>query len=243
MITSKNNDLIKQCIKLKQKKYSKQESLCFVESIKIVKQLYSKNLVEVIFAVSDKMPEFDNNYQNVQLISDDIAKYLSDSVTTDGVFAICKIPKINDVIYNRCLILDRIQDPSNLGAIIRSACAFGYSTILSLNSVYPYSFKSIRSSMGYVFDVNFVDISIEELQKIKNDKHLNIFIADMNGQNIDQICFDKNQNTAIIIGNEGQGVDEKLKTLSDKIISISMLNSVESLNASVSAGILMYYFR
>ena len=165
-------------------------------------------------------------------------------MTDDGVFAIANIPNIDDSIldYSKCVILDRIQDPSNLGAIVRSAVAFGYKTILSINSVYPFSAKAIRSSMGYVFDVDFIDVSIDELIKIKNNHNITILSADMVGENIDNI--DKpNFNYSIVIGNEGGGISQEIIDVTDKFISIPMQNNVESLNASVSASLIMYLLK
>ena len=243
MITSKSNELIKLCLEIKEKKGSRKHNLCFVETFKIIKQLYQKNLLTHIL-VSDNKDIDLSCFEGVSItkISNNIANYLSDAVTTDGIFAICKIPNNQESNYIRCLILDRIQDPSNLGAIIRSACAFGYSTILSLNSVYPYSFKVIRSSMGYVFDINFVEVDYEELKKLKNENNIKFISADMNVIEISQVSISE-ENTAIIIGNEGQGVNEELIKFSDLCVSIPMKNNVESLNASVSAGILMYILK
>ncbi len=243
MITSKTNELIKKCIQIKQKKYSKLERLCLVESIKLVRELASKKLLTTILVTNDKFSQVKDLGVKIETISESIASYISDTVTTDGVFAICKVPNSEIKEFNRCLILDRIQDPSNLGAILRSAVAFGFKTIFTLNSVYPYSCKAIRSSMGYVFDVNFLEVDINSLKSIKSKNNLTILSANMNGDLIENVEVNEVGNLAIIIGNEGQGVDKALSQLSDKTISIEMKNNVESLNASVSAGILMYYLR
>ena len=208
----------------------------------MVLELDKKGLLEVVF-LDDKKFDLINKFDTrVELISSSLVGYLSDSVTSDGVFAICRIPKV-DSSFSRCLVLDRIQDPTNLGAIIRSACAFGFDTIFSLNSVYPYSFKAIRSSMGQVFNVNMIDVSFEDLIEYKNKYKINFVVADMDGEDISTVNIESNKNIAVIIGNEGQGVSEELLKLSNKTVSIPMRNNVESLNASVSAGIIMFLLK
>ena len=243
MITSKDNNTIKLCQKIKNKKYSRECGLCFVETYKVIKELYNSNLLDVILVNHDKLHLFDNfNNIKIETISSELCEFLSDTSTNDGVFAICKIPENKNIDYSKCIILDNIQDPSNIGAIIRSAKAFGYNTILSINSVYPYTYKCIRSSMSYIFSVNYIDISYSQLENIKKDKDLTIVTADMNGENIDN--FHKNfNNFAIVIGNEGNGISDSVIKLSDKVVSIPMDNSVESLNASISASILMYLLK
>jgi len=244
MITSKSNEIIKTCLNIKSKKYSRQLGQALVESIKLVRELANRNMVDTILVVEGKEDLVKNlPCDKVMIISSAIAEYLSETITTDGVFAIANIPHDGKVDYSKCLILDHIQDPSNMGAIIRSACAFGYNTILSLESVYPYTAKCIRSSMGQVFNVNFLDISIDELIKLKDAYNLNIIAADMDGVSIDKIDKEKLGAYAIVIGNEGNGVCEEIENMADTIISIPMENSVESLNASVSAGILMYLLK
>lgn len=243
MITSKDNDIIKLALKIKEKKHSKGLKLAFVETIKIVNELYSKNLLKHILVREDKVHLLES-FKNVKIdvVSSKLSDMLADTVTTDGVFAICNIPSSKDVDYSKCLILDGLQDPSNIGAIIRSANAFGYKTIFAINSVYPYTTKCIRSSMGYIFDINYIDISYEDLLELKKNDNITIISADMDGVTIDKVNKDY-KNFAIVIGNEGNGVSEKLMEISDKTVSIPMENNVESLNASVSAGILMYLLK
>lgn len=242
MITSKDNELIKKCINLQSKKYSRLQNKCFVESVKLVKEIYEMGLVEVILVSKSKLELVSKLKCKIEVIDDRLAKHISSTVMTDGVFAIAKLPNNNEVNYKKCLILDRIQDPSNLGSIIRSACAFGFDTIFTVNSVYPFTPKSIRSSMGYVFKVNFIDVDYNILTEIKEKNNLTFYAADMDGEVIDRVTVTKN-NIALIIGNEGQGVDPILRKVADKIVAIPMQNNVESLNASVSASIIMYFLR
>lgn len=243
MITSKNNELIKDVLKLKNKKQSKEKGLCVVESIKLITELYEKGLLEYIFVTKDKFDLVKNfSSTKIEVISDNIATSISDAITTDGVIAICRIPQNKDIQYNRCLILDRIQDPTNIGAIIRSAKAFGFNTIFAINSVYPYSFKCIRSSMGHIFGVNYIECDYQYLAQLKKSQRIKFISADMGG--IDVSNFNRNnENIALIIGNEGSGVCDELFQLSDMTIAIPMENDVESLNASVSAGIIMYLLK
>ncbi|MBE5757364.1 MAG: RNA methyltransferase [Clostridiales bacterium] len=240
MITSKDNKLIKYIDKIKNKKYSKQDGVCFVESIKIIRELYAKGLINCIL-LSEEKSYLKSEFEDIQIeiVSSSMAKLISETMTTDGVFAIAKIVASENVGYSKCLILDNIQDPSNLGAIIRSACAFGYTTIMSLNSCYPYTNKVIRSSMGYVFDVNFVDVDLNKLIDLKNSHNILLITADMDGVSIDKTSK-PDGNFAIVIGNEGNGVSKEVLELSDKVVSIPMVNGVESLNASVSASIIMF---
>ena len=242
MVTSKENELIKKCIDLQNKKYSRLENKCLVESIKLVKEVYEKGLVDVVLVTKQKLELVSNFKCKIEIINDKLAKHISSTVTTDGVFAIAKLPNSNQVNYKKCLVLDRIQDPSNLGAIIRSACAFGFDTIFTINSVYPFTPKAIRSSMGYVFNVNFVEVDYNKLEEIKSNNNIKFYAADMGGEIIDDIQLGS-ENIALIIGNEGQGIDKELRKIADKIVAIPMQNNVESLNASVSASIIMYFLR
>lgn len=243
MITSKDNEVFKLATKIKDKKYSKLHNLCLVETIKIINELYYKNLVSHILVREDKF-SLVKNLANVKIdiLSNNLCDSLSDAMTNDGVFAICKIEKPKNLDYSKCIVLDTIQDPTNMGAIIRSACAFGYNTIFAVNSVYPYTFKCIRSSMGHIFNIDYIDVTYENLFEIKKNYDITIITADMFGSNVNDFTTPKT-NYAIVIGNEGNGVSETISNMSDLTVSIPMENDVESLNASVSAGILMYLLR
>ena len=96
--------------------------------------------------------------------------------------------------------------------------------------------------MGYVFKVKFLEVDYNSLKEIKKKNNLTFYAADMDGDVIDKVKV-VNDNIALIIGNEGQGVDQNLRELADKIVAIPMQNNVESLNASVSASIIMYFLR
>ena len=141
IIESKNNKIIKYAKKLQDKKFSNNENKTLVESPKIIKELILQGLVESVIIQYDISGEIEINDSNIQkfLISKNIAQYLSQTETSTGVFAIVRIPKIaSNIEYSRFLVLDNIQDPTNYGAICRSAVAFGYTTILDINCTYAF---------------------------------------------------------------------------------------------------------
>ena len=243
VINSKANSIIKYAANLKNKKYSKKFQECLVETDKLVIELLDKGLVTQVLVAEDKVASFEKLASKAKVklsvISDDVSKYLSDAVTSSGVFAVVKIPQSTKKTCSKALILDGMQDPSNLGAIIRSARAFGYDNIYLVDSVYPYSYKVVRSSMGYVFDINLIYVSYDELSKLKETDNFKIIVADMDGKDLSSVCKIQD-NYAIVIGNEGNGISSTMLDMADMVVSIPMQNGVESLNASVSASIIMY---
>ncbi|MBE5735066.1 MAG: RNA methyltransferase [Clostridiales bacterium] len=243
-ISSKDNKIIKYVTKLILPKYSKIEGKTLVESPKIISELLDANMVEYILVT-------DRNRHNMVLskakcdvidISDSVMRVLSTTETSTGIFAVVKLPQKVTEYGDKSIILDGIQDPSNLGAIIRSAVAFGYNTIFTINSCYAYSPKVIRSSMGTIFKVNMVDVSYDEVERYADINNVALICCDMNGKSIEN-TRPKADKFAIIIGSEGGGVSDRLRRLATTTISIPMQNGVESLNASVSAGIIMYYLK
>lgn len=244
LISSKNNDIIKYAKSLQDKKFSKEYNECFVETEKVIGDLINFNInVTTIFFVESLENKFSKILSNftgkVFSITEKVAEYLSESKSGSKIFAIAKIP-LNEFDFTKnTVILDNLQDPANIGAIIRSAKAFGFDNIISINGVYPYSFKVIRSSMGHIFNVNFINLNYEEISELKSKNNLKLICADMNGNNLKNLVLD-NDKIAIIIGNEGNGVSQILKNLADITIKIPMERSVESLNASIAGSILMY---
>ena len=242
-ITSKSNQKIVEIQKLKQKKYRQEQNKILLEGRKVIDEAVKCGLkIENLILTDDTLKLKDCfEYQNLLLVSDSIAKSLSFTVTSQNCFATVIVePKQKQPLGNKILILDKLQNPDNLGAIIRTAVATGFVDIIAIDSVDIYSDKTIRASMGNVFKVNYIESNYEQ---IKTDlKQFQICIADMFGQNIfkiDKFC-DK---IALVIGNEGNGISDEMKKIANQSFSIPMENSVESLNASVSAGIIMYHIK
>ncbi len=238
MITSKQNALVKEIRSLGDKKFRDSLNLYVVESVKTVKEVLSLNLnVKVVVATEKGLSALGFSPEKLELVSDDIFKYISAETTPQGVLAVVEKPQNQiEPPKNSCLLLDGVSDPANVGAILRTAVASGYGEVyLTSDSADAYSPKAVRASMSGVFRAKIMRGSLSELLSVIS---LPIVVADMNGQNvfsakiIEKFC--------LVIGNEGRGVSPELKKKANQIISIPMLGGMESLNASVSAGILMY---
>ena len=242
IIESKDNKIIKYAKQIQDKKYAELFGECFLETEKIVFDCLEKLEIKTILVANsffDKFKERLAGFEDkVFKISDTLAKGLSKTESGANIFAIAKIKKTPFDLSKNTVVLENLQDPSNLGAIIRSALAFDFKNIIAINCCFAYSSKVIRSSMSYVFDINYQEMKFEDFKKFKNNNNICLYVADMGGENINQIKNIKSP-MAFVVGNEGKGVSREMKAVADKVVAIPMKNNVESLNASVSASIIM----
>lgn len=230
VIKSSKNNLIKMINKLKKKKFRNETNLFLIETRKMIDEAIksNRNIEYIIQKESNELV-----YDNSIFIEDKLFNEISNLVTPDGYMAI--VSKYNeDKLSENILILDNIQDPGNMGTLIRSAEAFGYNTIISINSVDYYNEKVLRSTMGSIFRLNLIETNYEFINTLNDYK---IYIADMNGEDFREI--ESSQKKAIVIGNEGNGISEEIKKIPHKLVKIPMQGKVESLNAAVSGSILM----
>lgn len=232
-ITSLNNPKVVFWAKLKMKKYRDIEHLFIVESEHLVSEALKKGIVKEIITTEEK--EYEVPTYNV---STEIMKRISTLITPSKVMAVCEYLMPDDIKGN-ILLLDHIQDPGNLGTIIRSAVAFNFSTIIvSEDTVDFYNDKVIRSSEGMIFNINLVKDDLLSIIPVLKEKGYKIYGTDVKkGKNIKTI---DNKECAIIIGSEGKGMSIEVKELCDDFIYINMSKTCESLNAAVASSIIMY---
>lgn len=234
LITSVNNDKIKEIVKLKEKKYRDETNMFFVEGLDIIQEAYKNNMLKELYLLEDYEVPFDFN---VTYITKEVMKKISNMESFSPYFGICEKNK-EKTLGSRLLVLDSIQDPGNLGTIIRSACAFNFdSIVVSKDTVDMYNPKTIRSTKGMIFNTNVIVRDLPNFLEELND--YTIYGTDVtNGIDIKEENF--NDKIAIVIGNEGKGISKKVKEKCQKFIYLKMNSNCESLNASVAASIIMY---
>jgi TrmH family RNA methyltransferase len=234
VITSKSNQLIKKVVALSDKKFRREYGEYLVEGIKPVSECINagKEISQIV--CTQNLAE---KYDGALVVSDELFKYISSEKTPQGVLAVVKLPETKVLSpKGHSLLLDKLQDPGNLGTIIRTANAAGYSDIYLVNCTDAFSPKAVRASMSGIF---FVDIHIGEYEEVfKALSGIPLITADMDGENI--FSFNPPKNFCLCIGNEGNGVSDEVKGHSAFTVKIPMRSTCESLNAAVSAAISMY---
>ena len=233
MIDSLDNKKIKEIASLKIKKYRDQYGLFLIEGKHLVDEAKKSGLLEEVILLDDEY-DFDKKL----IVSEKVMKKLSFQDSLPSIMGVCKI-KDNKLIGSKYLLLDGIQDPGNLGTIIRSSLAFGVDTIvLSKDSVDLYNDKVISSTQGMIFHINIIRCDLEDvINKIKGDI---IIIGTSLGESTPLRMLEKKDRFALIVGNEGNGVKKEILDLCDDIVRIEMNKDVESLNVGVATSIILY---
>ena len=236
LITSLDNLKVKKYVKLKNKKYRDIEKMYLVETNHLVEEALNHQVLVDLLVLENEQVSYSFNYTYV---TKEIMKKLSSLETIPKVIGVVKMLEPSNNLGNSILLLDDIQDPGNLGTIIRSSVAFNVSTIvLGLNCVDLYNEKVIRSTQGMLFKINIIRADLKEIiANLKKDNYLIIGTNVKDGVDVKNIKVNK---YALIMGNEGKGVKEELLTLCDKNLYIKMNNNCESLNVSVATSILLY---
>ena len=242
---STTNQYIKLARSLKNKKERDSTKKFVIEGKKLLLEAIKENVKIDYCLVDEKRADLtdfckDNNIVYFTVDSK-VLPSLSDTQSPQGIVCVC-CQNTQDFALpsGNCLILERLQDPGNLGAIMRSCAAFGFGDVYMIDCVDPYSEKVVRSSMGNMFKLSLHKTTFEQVKQHKKEFDAKFLVADMIGKNLSRNCLPKSR-FAVIIGNEGNGVSAEMMSLADDTISIPMQNGVESLNASVSASIIMYF--
>jgi len=242
IITSRDNQTIKEIIKLKDKKY--RDKSFIVEGIKQVDEAIKENasIEKIVFSENFLDKEKYSNFEIIE-VSEKLFNEMTDTITPQGILAVVSKKENMEIDYSKdfILILDNIQDPGNLGTIIRTAdsCNLGQ-IVVSKDTVDSYSPKVIRSTMGSSFRINVIEKDLKEaIEEIKSHGYKVIVTSLQTDKSIYDVDYSK---TAIIIGNEANGVREDLLNKADLKVKIPMLGKTESLNASVAASIMMYEY-
>ncbi|MBC8568495.1 MULTISPECIES: TrmH family RNA methyltransferase [Lentihominibacter] len=248
IITSKNNSIYKKALRLLKKKYRDETGMYLLEGVKPLEDAFYMDVkIKTVFLRegTENRPVFTET--DTIILSRDLFNRLSDTESSQGIIAVAEKYSYDNKSFSESvkdgniLIMDRLQDPGNIGTIIRTAEAAGYKGIIMMRgSGDVYSPKVVRAAAGSLFRMPVINADTvaeaTELIKITGKKMVvTCFDTDVS-------CFDVDltSNVAVVIGNEGQGVRDDFINSADLKIKIPMEGSIESLNAAVAAGILMY---
>lgn len=254
-ITSKDNEFIKHIKKLKDKKHRDQSNEYLIEGIKIIQEAIQEkaNIKQIVICDESEHADLISKELMYEIakheciyVTEKIFNSITDVKNPQGILAVVGKPskEKNQIDYDTDLlvVLDDIQDPGNLGTILRTVDSVGLNQIIvSKGTADAYNPKVVRSTMGAIFRVNIVeceDIN-QTLSEIKENKFKTVVTSLKAGKTIYEIDYKKK---AIIIGNEANGVKEEIINSADEKVKIPMPGKTESLNASVATGIVLYEY-
>ena len=253
-IQSKDNKTIKHIISLQQRKYRQKFGEYTVEGIRAVTDLGKKGFLRAILIRESKRSELeplvqkDFSISSVYVVQDPIFDKIEHSVNGQGILGIAKkcINELHSFIVEDGLYvaLDGVQDPGNLGTIIRAAVAAGAKGIFLLKgTVDPYNEKCVRSTMSALCNIPiFEDITLSEFYDFIKDNTIKTYVTSLeNAKPYHTISYAKR--TMVILGNEGNGVSKEIIEMCDQAITIPMYGDIESLNVSIAAALCMYKVR
>ncbi|WP_164668424.1 TrmH family RNA methyltransferase [Virgibacillus doumboii] len=245
MITSVQNDKVKKWNKLHKRKGREQTGTFFIEGFHLIEEAFNSNweFVEIIVQEGAEYPSWCNDFP-VTFVGENVSQHISCTKTPQGIAAIVKMKVSSEITdASAVLLIDSIQDPGNLGTIIRTADAAGFDAVmLGEKTVDMYNDKVIRSTQGSLFHLPILQVDIiDQILKLKKSG-FNVWASSLSNA-VSYEEADPGDKTALIVGNEGAGIHEKVVNMADYNVRIPIYGKAESLNVSVAAGILMYYIK
>ena len=242
IITSKANSVVKNAKKLHQKKYRK--SAYLIEGWHLFEEAVQAGvMIEKIFALENYRDQLAAFPQTVW-VSEDILLDLADSQTPQGIVAVVQKEEVEqaDFSQGKFLFLEDVQDPGNVGTIIRTVDAAGFTgVIVSDKSADIYSLKTLRSMQGSHFHLPIYRISSQVLLDEAKKAAIPVLATTLSKDSVDYRELPPMENFVLVMGNEGQGISHLMTESADRLVHISMKGQAESLNVAVAAGILIFH--
>lgn len=244
VITSIKNEQIKSWHKLQKKKYRERTASFLVEGEHLVEEvLNSDYVVEAIILSEAYKGSLSLEGLDVTRVTESIIQLLAMTPSPQGIMAVVKVPKANEKRGERILIMDEVQDPGNVGTMIRTADAFGFDTvILGEGSADLYNDKVIRATQGSLFHINVIRAALElEIDQLKNKGYALIVSTLEEAKPLEELPHLKQ--LALVVGNEGRGVSRAILDKADFKVKIPITGEAESLNVSVACGIMLHHLK
>ena len=242
IITSKSNNGIKKVKKLHQKKYRIDSYL--IEGWHLYEEAINHQApIEQVFVLEEFVDKIKKDTK-VTVVSPEVLAEIADSKSPQGIVAEIKIQPIQhlQLAQGRYLLLEDVQDPGNVGTMIRTADAAGFDGVLLTDqSADLYNMKTLRSMQGSHFHLPIYRLATADLIDLAKKSDLPIFASTLSDDSIDYEKLKGSQNFILVMGNEGQGISSMIEAAADQLVHIPMKGKAESLNVAVAAGILIFY--
>ena len=242
IITSKANSVVKNAKKLHKKKYRK--SAYLIEGWHLFEEAVQAGvMIEKIFALESYRDQL-AIFQQTVWVSEDILLDLADSQTPQGIVAVVQKEEVGQVDFSqgKFLFLEDVQDPGNVGTIIRTADAAGFTgVIVSDKSADIYSLKTLRSMQGSHFHLPIYRMASQALLEEAKEAGIPVLATTLSKDSVDYRELSPIENFVLVMGNEGQGISPLMAESADQLVHISMKGQAESLNVAVAAGILIFH--
>ncbi len=246
IIKSIQNQSIKDIAKLKEKKYRDMTSLFIIEGEHLVRMAQEAGNLETILVDEDALEKYLDiiNEDNTIIVNEAIVNKLSYTKSPQGIIGVVRKREVYVQGLSKVLVLDNLQDPGNVGTLLRSALAFNYNQVfISDNSVDIYNDKVIRASQGAIFKINIKRDSLEHIFHFLKEEKFKIYATALTDNSLYLEELKPHKKCALVLGNEGNGVSEISKEVADEIVKIHMSSKIDSLNVSVAGSIAMYYIK
>ncbi|HFU4116676.1 TPA: TrmH family RNA methyltransferase [Streptococcus suis] len=243
IIRSKSNNLVKQIKKLQQKKY--RTSSYLIEGWHLLEEAVKAGASIEHLLVLEEYVDRVSQLEKVTVVSPEIMQDLTDSKSPQGVVAQLALPsrELPDLLKGKFLVLEDVQDPGNVGTIIRTADAAGFDGVfLTDKSADIYNMKVLRSMQGSHFHLPIYRLPIGDILSTLKNNQVEILATTLSSQSVDYREVSPEASFALVMGNEGQGISDFVSAEADQLVHITMPGQAESLNVAIAAGILVFSF-
>lgn len=244
VITSIQNYQVKSWRKLHTRKHRKNEKRFLIEGFHLIEEAVNSGWeIEMVIVREGVDIPSTLVQQNITFVNTRVFKEISQTKTPQGIAAVVKMREFSNKDSKFVLLVDAVQDPGNLGTIIRTADAAGFShVVLGQGTVDLYNDKVIRATQGSIFHISITQANLSEEIKTLQEKNYTIIASALENAT-DYRSVEVEGKAALIVGNEGTGIQKEMIQVVDKVVKIPIYGEAESLNVSIAAGILMYHMR
>ena len=238
-ISSVTNPKIKSLLALRKKAERYNELKFLVEGLHLTQEAYKNNLLELVLSTDEKLLNTFKNTKQI-LVNDAVINKLSTTTTPQNIIGVVKMNKNEFKITDKYIVLDDVNDPGNLGTIIRTAAALGFDMIISsIQTVDYYNEKVLRATQGAIFKIPLFKMNLIDAINLLKKNNVKLYGTSLKSA-ISVTTVDKNSKLAFVLGNEANGVSEDVLNVCDQNIIIPLDNNVESLNVGIAGAILMW---